>query len=204
MDPADMVGDARQVTALDLLHLHLYLHGIDPDYLQWAEGQLSEEPPYSVQLKQLKVLFTAFRMPWNAGAFREGSFIEVGDPRHGPLVEEAVSDMPEWARRQDWTAADDLRGLFSILLRYRELVYGTLDSAFSFNDGVMEASGLYYYAHWKVGQINQAVRQQMQVIDNLLVQLISPDGKAFTLTELVRDYGYPEGSVTQDDGDDED
>ena len=50
-----------------------------------------------------------------------------------------MADKPERARRQDWTAADDLRGLFSILLQYREVVYGTLDSAFSFNEGVMEA-----------------------------------------------------------------
>ena len=197
MDPSMSPGGAESLTARDLLHLYLDLRGMVPDLKEWSEDALNSNPPRLVRLKQLKALFRAFKIPWNLSDFCEGSFIEAEDPRHVPLLKRAAAEVSEGRTLNPESLGNQLPTLFSILLAYREGVASSL----SFSGGVMEASGLYYYAHRKVAQLNQVIGQHVHIVEDILVDLVSPEAAAFTLGVLVRDYGYPEDDLFQIDGD---
>ena len=77
---------------------------------------------------------------------------------------------------------------FEILLRYRQNVEATV-SCFA---GTVMASGMNYYALQKAGTINRVLRDNLGIVDDLLVSLISPEAKSFPVGQLVRDFGYPE------------
>ena len=196
MDRSMSSGGAEPLTARDLLQLYRDLCRVVPDLLAWSENALGASPYLLVRLKQLQALFRAFKIPWDPIGFREGSFLEGEDPRHVLLLKRVAAEIAE--RRLDrGSIQNQLPGLFSILLAYRDVV----EPALSFSSGVMEAGGLDYYAHAKVAQVNQVIREQVQVVDDILVELISPKRTTFTRRKLVRDYGYPEDDLDQVDED---
>jgi hypothetical protein len=186
---------SKSVTGRDLLHLYLELRGMVPDFREWREDRLGANPPRLVRLKQLTALFRAFGIPWSPNTFGDGSFIAEGDPKHAPLLARAASQMPAAATQVHGPRGHQLPALFSILLHYRAVV----EQALSFSGSVLDAGGLYYYAHWNVGKLNEVIRQHVQIIEGILVELISPDARTFTVGELVRDYGYPDDDLHQID-----
>ena len=56
---------------------------------------------------------------------------------------------------------------------------------------MLEATPLYYYAHQKIGEINRAIHAHLGIVEDLLVELISPTDARFDVTDLARDFGYP-------------
>ncbi|MBV9124234.1 MAG: hypothetical protein JO112_12825 [Planctomycetes bacterium] len=86
---------------------------------------------------------------------------------------------------------------FKILFDYRTKV----EKVLTFSSGVLEASGLYAYAHRKAGELNGIIREHVRIIDDLLVALISPQAKTFTVEELSKDYDYPDVDLNVIDAD---
>lgn len=166
-----------------------------PDLQAWSEERLADNAPRLVRPWQLMALFKAFGIPWNISLFRDGGFITEDRPRSSLLQRAAAEMRAEHSDRHGQTA-DDLPMLFSILLGFREDVEQTLRSSTG-----MEASGLLLWAHQKIRQANDTIRQAAQPIDEILVELISSDGKRFALPELIQDYGYPADDLDQIDED---
>ena len=103
--------------------------------------------------------------------------------------------MPEGSDR--WSASHRLPEYFAILFDYRKRVEDVL----SFSSGVLEASGLYLHAHRKAGELNLVIQDNIAVIKDALVDLISPEGATFTVEQLARDYGYPDVDLFEIDSD---
>jgi hypothetical protein len=66
---------------------------------------------------------------------------------------------------------------------------------------VLEATGLYHHAYQKVDEVNRVIRQEVSGIEDLLIDLINPEGKTFSVEELVRDHCYPRVNFTEIDAD---
>jgi len=41
------------------------------------------------------------------------------------------------------------------------------------------------------------IRDNLPLIEDILIQLINPEGVVFTMEQLVRDYGYPDVDVDE-------
>ena len=85
-----------------------------------------------------------------------------------------------------------LPAFFEILFDYRTRV----DAILSFSGSVMEASGLYLYAHRKAAELNRSIEGHVVVIEDMLAALISPEAAAFSVEQLVRDFGYPDADLS--------
>jgi len=85
-----------------------------------------------------------------------------------------------------------LPAFFAILFDYRTRV----DNILSFSGGVMEASGLYLYARRKAAELNRSIEGHVAVIEDTLAALISPEAAAFSVEQLVRDFGYPDADLS--------
>jgi hypothetical protein len=57
------------------------------------------------------------------------------------------------------------------------------------------------HAHRKAGELNRVIRENVAIIDDVLVELISPEGATFSVEQLARDYGYPDVDLFEVDSD---
>ena len=61
--------------------------------------------------------------------------------------------------------------------------------------GVLAASGLNLLAYRRALEMNDFIKKNIDIIDDLLVALISPEAAAFSVDQLVRDYGYSDADL---------
>lgn len=62
-------------------------------------------------------------------------------------------------------------------------------------------SGLFAYAHCKANELNEIVRHNLPIIDDLLARLISPEERIFTVEELARKFRFPDVDLSEIDSD---
>lgn len=192
-----MKQNAKTITARSLLHGFLELRGLAPEMKDWSEERFSDNAPRLYRLRQLIALFRAYEIDWDLSSFVEGRFIQPESLRYAASLEMMESAMPE-ARRHGLGADNrQLPDCFKILLDYRERV----EDALSFSSGVLEASGLYLYAHQRAGELNRIIQKNISIVDDVLVVLINPEARTFSVNQLARDYGYPDVDLSEIDAD---
>lgn len=169
------------ITAHTLVRHYLDLRGLAPDVSTWTEEGFAENPPRLVRLRQLKSLFRAFGIPWGPRGFAGGRFLDGAT-----LPAELVARLGSHERRHG--RDDQLSGCFEHLLEHRERVARVLAAS----HGVLEASGLYAYAHRRVVEFNTILEAHVHLLDDDLALLISPEGRSFSYETMVREYGYPD------------
>ncbi|MFI5387051.1 MAG: hypothetical protein ACHQ50_13135 [Fimbriimonadales bacterium] len=180
------------ISARELLEHYLEFNGLTPNKENWSEKSLATNPPRLVRFQRLVALFKAFGIETEVSSFHKGEFIDVKNPAYRPLLvrirsevdDEVIAQHLDPQSQQHWA---DLRHVFEQLLAYRVRLRAVLD----FSGGVLEATPLYYYAHQKIGEINRAIRPHLGIVEDLLVELISPTDAKFDVTDLARDFGYP-------------
>lgn len=180
--------NARVITARTLLHGFLELRSLSPDLGDWSEARLSSNPPRLFRLRQLVALFRAFDIPWDPSSFVEGKFIQPESTRYAAALEKMAKELPEATSYDLRSENDQLPACFEILFSYRERV----DDVLSFSSGVLAASGPYLYAHRKTGELNRIIQDNLAIIEDILVTLISPEATVFSIEQLARDYDYPD------------
>lgn len=186
------------ITARNLLLTFLALRRLVPDVNRWNEKSLSWTPSSHFRFQQLVAMFNAFEIEWNPEVFVNGKFIKYDDPRYASLLDTLHTSMLEMLpvdmRRSInyghgfGVRSNQLTDCFSTLFEYRERV----ESLLTFSDGVLLASGLYFFAHQKTEELNRIVRENLDIIDDILVAIISPEEKQFSMVQMVNDYGYPD------------
>ncbi len=77
--------------------------------------------------------------------------------------------------------------LFKHLWEYRKII----EKLLRFNDGCLQTSGFEAYACLIVDRYNSKVKEDLNLIDNVLSSIISPDKKIFTEKELIEKYNFP-------------
>jgi hypothetical protein len=189
------VANASTITARSLLLGFLDLRGLSPELYDWTEERLSDNPPRLIRLRQLVAMFRAFAIPWDPPSFVAGRFIQPGQPRYVALLSRLATEMPGGSGRT--ASAHQLPDLFAILYAYREQVAGVL----GFSSGVGFASGLYLHAHRKVEELNRVIRENVAIIDDILVELINPEKATFPVEQLARNFGYPDVDLFAIDAD---
>ena len=190
----------RKYSALDLLRQYLELRRYTPDHRNWNEQALEQNPPRLIRLQRLKALFHAFGIAFDPPSFQEGGFIDSEAPIYEAFLERArlwflkersEGRLPVMIK----ATASYLRPVFEMLLKYRIM----LDEPLSFNDGILEASDLYWFGILKIDEMNGLIRKRLAIIDDLLVELISPTRQTFTRKQLVNEHGYPDVDLDEID-----
>lgn len=187
--------DTQLITARSLLLCFLELRRMSPDLKDWSEERLKSNPPRLFRLLQLTSMFRAFGLKWDPQSFIEGMFIEPKNPRYASLLKILLNEMLN--EKQQGIDGDDLPDFFKILFDYRTRI----DKVLSFSSGVMEASGLYLQAHLKSKELNLVIWDNIATVENLLIEIISPEGESFSVEELVKSYGYPIANLSEIDED---
>ena len=65
----------------------------------------------------------------------------------------------------------------------------------------MAAGDLFAYLLLVTGDVNREIRKHLPIIEDRLVELISPTRQSFTLEQLVKDHGYPDVDLDEIDED---
>lgn len=179
---------SQVLTARTLLLRFLELEGLTPKLSDWNERTLAFNLPRLVRLQQLQALFRAFQIPWNPPAFTRGEFIQPESRKYDVPFSQLAEKMPEGRSGPFAAERRQLPNFFAILFDYRRRVNRLL----MYGSGVLAASGLNMLAYRRALDLNDVIGQNIGIIDDLLVALISPDGATFSVDQLVRDYGYSE------------
>jgi hypothetical protein len=182
------MADERIITARTLLLKFLELRGLSSQLADWTEERFSENPPRLIRLRRLVAIFRAFDIPWDPASFVRGEFIQPEQPRYAGLFSKLVAQMPKglepWQRHR-------LPEFFAMLFGYREKVNGVLE----YFSGLYEATGLTLFAYLKGSQLNQVIQDKLGDIEDILVELISPEAATFTVEQLSKNFGYPKDDL---------
>jgi hypothetical protein len=192
------IANNGTITAHDLLIRFLELRLMTPNYGDWTEELLSDNPPRMIRLRQLTAMFQAFGIPWGPQSFVEGNFIQPEHPRYGKLLSKLSAEFLEETTHSIWTVNDRLPRFFATLFDYRMRVEGVL----SFSNLILSASGLLKLSYGKICELNRVIQNNIADIDDTLaVLLISPEMAVFSVEQLVQDYGYPDVDLSKIDDD---
>jgi hypothetical protein len=166
-----------------------------PNYDKWTEESLSDNPPRLIRLRQLTAMFQAFGIPWDPRSFVRGTFIQPDLHPYHPLLSRLSAELENGLMNYDWTDHKMLRRFFEILFRYRIHV----ESILSYPDGMLMASGLIRVVYDKICELSGIVENNIDTIDGILTAVISPKMAAFSIGQMIRDYGYPDDNLEEID-----
>ena len=121
-------------------------------------------------------------------SLKEGRFVECDNNRRylqaltmisdGKLLSDGNNDLPQ---------------CFFTLMWYRR----EAESVLSFGSGTYHVGqALLRHTYQTIWQSIRGIKDQLAVIDAIIVAIISPEEKTFPIEELVRDFGFPDVDVT--------
>lgn len=181
---------SRQVTALTLLDAFCRCFPNDTEKSVPDEDSLRHCPSALFRLQQLKALFAAFEIPLDPERFSSGRFILYREEPSTTLLAQLFANPPETLYES--LSSNDLRILFKLLRDYRQ---GMARGRESFGVIFCWPSIIGHTMTEVITPINNDVERIMAPIDAMLATLISPNGKTFTIGELIDHYGYPDVDV---------
>lgn len=185
--------ESRIITAYDLLHCYLEFDGLVPGLENCTEEHLSDNPPRLFRFKQLGAMFRAFEID-DLYAFESGQFIERNNSlfRYAQTIA-MISDGTLSSDRNN-----DLQQCFFTLMSYRK----EMEHVLCFGCGAYHIdSKLHRNTYEKIWQFIWTIKEQIVVIDKIIAAIISPEGKSFSVEDLVHDYGFPDVDITELDMD---
>ena len=189
------------LTAVDLLRQFVELRTLAPDLDTWNAEALAGNPPRFYRLKRLQALLRAYAIDCEAATFASGDFIDPADPRYEGAAERLAPLLGEHHLRADHLLGGPqpmlLRQGFRDLLRYRQ----DLESALGSTQGTLAAGGWYALAVLRMQKLNSVMGEHLWIVEDVLAAIINPDGRAFTLAELVAEHGYPDVDLRSIDED---
>ncbi len=181
----------KRFTPKDILALYFDFKSFQPSKRTWNEHTLHDNPPRLYRLKMLQSLFKAFGLG-SIKTFHEGGFVlkrNIED--YSVLIERIKTDTKAHISYPLYIPPirlPEIRYLFITLLRYRD----KLDGIMGFNRGNIQAAGIYGYTCYKIEQINNVIKTDMSIIDNLIKSIISPSNQNISREGLIVNFGYPD------------
>jgi hypothetical protein len=191
------IANNGTITAHDLMIRFLELRAMTPNYDDWTEEMLTDNPPRLIRLRQLTAMFQAFGIPWGPQSFTHGMFIQPDLHRYYSLLSKLSTELKEGFTPLDWTDHMMVRRFFETLFYYRIHV----ESVLSYSESIWSASGLFRVAYDKICELSRIVENNISNINDILVAMISPEMAAFPIEQIVRDYGYPDVNLCEIDRD---
>lgn len=177
-----------------LLKLFLELHHLEPNIQNWSNLR-DEITPRAVRKKMIDILLEAHQIVCDYEAFKIGSFIDEGFHINLGKINQIYEkhrgisfDNPILQLKKDENfTRQHAKMLFRSLYNYRS----HLDKALKSDDGVLAASGYYLLPILTKQKLNQLIIKEVQLIDELLIILINPEGKNYSIDELQTYFQYP-------------
>lgn len=177
-----------------LIQLFLELHHLEPNIKNWSNFS-DEINPRSVRKKMIDALLKAHNIHCDCEAFKTCSFIDESFYIDVEKINQIYvkhrgvgSDNPIIQLKEDETfTRQHAKMLFRSLFNYRL----HLDKALKSDAGVLAASGNYLLPILTKQKLNQFIVEEVKLIDELLIVLINPEGKNYSIDELQTYFQYP-------------
>lgn len=161
-----------------------------PNINHWNEEKLKNNSFYYKLFLQLRAIFCAF----NLGLLREfekGSFI-----RNFPI--EAYQQLVEIAQQNNCFDNCDCKQNNQLNHSCLELLFidlwdwrSRIDEILHLNSDFENIGGINLYAYQQITKVNDLIKQNLDIVDQLLSYLITPVVKKISIKELQEKYDYP-------------
>ena len=174
------------VSARNLLNCYLELKVLTPNLEDWSEQKLHSNPPRLYRLQILKSILKAYEID-SFFEFQAGAFICVNNKNRYSNALNLISKRPQ---REKYI--NDLQECYRMLLQYREV----MEEALSYGSGNYHiGSELVSQASSHIYKSEESCREHFRSIDDILISIISPEAKHFSIELLKRDFAFPEANV---------
>jgi len=191
-----MEKQSEIITSRNLLYGFLDLKSMAPNPTVWSEENFSDNPPRLIRLRRLIALFRAYNIPWNLASFISGHFIDIESMRYADLLDRITTDMQDYIKHDSDTELMDIESGFATLLEYRQ----TVDRLLTFFSGHLSwAFGLGGIIQYRAVEFNKIIRNNVDILDDLICYFISPEGSSFSLEDMIHEHGYPDADLDEID-----
>lgn len=178
------------ITAKEIIDKYFKFKYLVPNVNNWNEEKLKNNSYYYTLFLQLRAIFCAF----NLGLIRDfenGSFV-----RNFPI--EAFSRLVEIAKKNncfDRYACDPMNQLSHKCL---ELLFidlwdwrSRIEEILHLNSEFQNIGGINLYAYQQISKVNSLIKENLEIVDQLLSYLVTPLKDKISVEELEKNYGYP-------------
>ncbi len=199
------MNNSYKYTAVDLLNAVIEFTGMTPNAEDWSFKVQKLNDPRFIRLQRIMSLFGAFVPETLAKDEREsiekfysGDFIQTREiEEYGKLIDLmhdtiSKSDFGIGSRREIY--------LDHLEFNYRDLLhFYTRMKKLSYNGGIMEISYPYFFSYIVTKSISDSMSQKVKELEAFLSLFIDPYQISYTLSELIKDYEYPEEDLFEID-----
>ena len=175
------------ITAKTLLDTFIDLALESPEPNSWSEETFQDDRPSLIRLKQLRAMCKAFDIECNWSDFSRGRFIKNEERAYFTYIKH-LQDLAPLNRKMMWGNVLDA---FRFLLQYRMNV----QQVTHYTRPILACSAVTGIAVKQVRKTNEAIINEMKVIDDLLIELIDDQHRRFSFDEMVSRYGFPEDDL---------
>jgi len=178
------------ITAVDFLHMYLEFNTMTSAKKDWTKPKLAKSPPWLNRLLRLEALIKAFGLRTKLVDFHKGHWIDFENSAYDVFLDAAGAEILEnpveqWDTKQD---RHRLQRVFELLLQYRINLEKSLDPG----GVVLCRDGAGLYADRKISALDAIIEQNLFLVEEPLATIISPENRSFQVTNLAREYGYPD------------
>lgn len=178
------------ITAKEIIIKYLKFKHLVPNIFNLNEEKLKNNSEYYNQFLQLRSIFFAFNLGL-VRDFESGSFV-----RNFPI--EAFSKLVEIARENnclDQYPCDPdnrishkcLELLFIDLWDWRSRIHEVIN----LNSEFENIDGINLYAYQQISKVNYLIKENLDIVDQLLAYLVTPITDKISIEKLENNYGYP-------------
>ncbi len=191
---------STSMSAVDLVRQFVQLRDYAPDLESWSEEGFAANPPRLYRLRRLRALFAAYGIDWDPAGFAKGASLESSNERYADVTRQMGLPPARVGLTPDSLNA---RGICERQLSFRTLLdyRGHIEKVLAHPKRILAASGWIAHACCQMQELNRVIAEHLPLVEDVLAALISPEGRQFELTELVRDYGYPDVDLNEIDHD---
>jgi len=207
-----------KLTAIDLIEKILEFKAMTPNQDEWVEHMLINNKPRLVRLQQLKSLLFAFGII-QLDSQKKNSFVNsISKPNYqiqdltkvgilsvlnGDFIkkrelssyEKPISYIEQNSFKKEPVDIYQLESFYYFLMQYRINIY----SVFKWKSNVLEASVGFHAVNILTKEINNKISENIKVVDNFLIQIISHQEKEFSEQELIDNYNFPKDDLLEID-----
>jgi hypothetical protein len=201
--------------ALDFLDKYLEFKGMTPNYEEWNEEALKDNPPRLYRFKQLKALMKAFEIGENLKEdFENGIFLENRNPK---IFTKILDDIDIYVSQSEFEqkssrAKRDMdrfqesirmeRGMIRIFQKFFQFIE-TTKKFLEFNNNWLSTGSIpARYTIYRTKLLIKSIdTSKLDEIKELISQMIDPKQQEFTFEELVQNYDYPNVDLSEIDAD---
>ena len=183
-----------------LLNMFLELYALCNDIEKWKLANFINNPPRLYRLQAIDALMKALQIKFSYQEFLYGEFLtEQSNLNQTEFLIKIKVNFPTLfqATQIDEKELIDFQFIFEVLFSYRM----KLQNLISMRNSVIECSVPNSYLMAIFDKINNKLQDDINRIDNVLSYLINPKEIHFSMQDLIKNYNYPSGNLTEIDND---